>query len=1153
MAVILAVAVFLTRSDEGEGLDGSVVTDHGRIESTGELPTSSAPGRETLLDETDRAAVDEAGELAQAEAAGPVARLDDYDHHRVRGRLYTEDGTSLPPDLFVSASFEVPYPRIGDFADLTSGRGNDYDEPDIFDDQEDRLEELTLTPVGSDGIFEMDGVPDGGAFLRVHDDWLYADSPVRMEPGVTFVEIGLERGGRLVGRVVDDAGTPVAMARVVVVSKFNPYGMLDGSLRFAETEDARTDDTGRFELGPVPAGIEMNVKASHSGFAKARDALIPLQSRETREVEITLFDGGRVAGRVVDQDGEPVSDVKVLLRLTTMSMDLVDIEGDTMRETERTNDDGEFEFTGVPPGDYTAALKSSRYLPLATDILEIDHGVDVEDLLLLADRGLTIAGTVLDENGEPLEDAWVLGMPPVSMMDMWGNSQREFREGQDTDENGHFEISGFEPEEIELRISKSGYIPVRTLVDAGVEDQVVEMVRTSNVSGIVVSLIDGEPITVFELKMVPSEGIFDFTDMMGIEDRIRRAVPPKSFASETGEFEMDDVQPGLFDLTVTADGFSITTLKEVEILPGEPTRGIVVMVPAESRVTGRVVSSKTGVPLSGAVVTTGASGMMATMTKSFTGGALETRTDVDGTFSLGGLGRKDLSVTIKHTEHQDHGISMDEPLRAGEVRDLGTIALSAGASVYGHVYDGFEAAARVPVLVSDPMGATVRNATTDDTGYYRVAGLRAGTYNVMRMDFQMTMSKDSSMADFAKDIRFETVTLEKDEEREVDLGDSPDGVTVHGKVRSASGESPTAMVTLMPERGTSGIKFAYTDETGDFELTGVVPGHYTMSTVPIDDGMVGGSQPTASVIKTIHVTDAPRQRHDTNLPGGVMVVKAIADDDGRALSGVRIVLERTDSQRPDVPLMETMGWRMGEKYSGDDGVAHFKHLPDGTYTVVAGGMNLMGLGAKGWGTVRVEDVRVATGEVGFQVQIELPAAGRIDGVVTDPEGKPVIGAAVWAADRTGTWISVLSEVATDSAGRFALENLEEGSWTVAIRDPNWALSLRDGLAVRPGETTSHDVTLQRGVRVTVTTSDVDPWSDLQVQAMGPSGKVPTTLDLSSINDLFGRSTVAGTWDLGRYEPGPYSLLVVQRGKVLMEETVDLSLSRDPHVLTLEAP
>jgi hypothetical protein len=71
--------------------------------------------------------------------------------------------------------------------------------------------------------------------------------------------------------------------------------------------------------------------------------------------------------------------------------------------------------------------------------------------------------------------------------------------------------------------------------------------------------------------------------------------------------------------------------------------------------------------------------------------------------------------------------------------------------------------------------------------------------------------------------------------------------------------------------------------------------------------------------------------------------------------------------------------------------------------------------------------------------------------------------------------------------------------------------------------------------------------------MGPSGKVPTTLDLSSINDLFGRNSVAGTWDLGRFEPGPYSLLVVQHGEVLMEETVNLSLSRDPHVLTLEAP
>ncbi|MHC4846598.1 MAG: carboxypeptidase-like regulatory domain-containing protein [Planctomycetota bacterium] len=213
-------------------------------------------------------------------------------------------------------------------------------------------------------------------------------------------------------------------------------------------------------------------------------------------------------------------------------------------------------------------------------------------------------------------------------------------------------------------------------------------------------------------------------------------------------------------------------------------------------------------------------------------------------------------------------------------------------------------------------------------------------------------------------------------------------------------------------------------------------------------------------------------------------------------------------------------------------------MPGGTYSVVAGGRNMLDMGTAGWGVTRVEDIRVSESSPGFTVRVEVERAGEVSGTVTDLGGQPLNGVGVWAMDSRGVWLSTFSEVSTDVGGRYVLDSLDEGGWTLAFRDGTHALKMVGGVNVRIGEVTTLDVVLEPGISLELALAGHDP-ADIDVTLVGPEGPVPT--DLFSMFELLSLGDLTEVKSLGTFPPGLYHVTVTEGGLVLLDTDITLTL------------
>jgi carboxypeptidase family protein len=153
---------------------------------------------------------------------------------------------------------------------------------------------------------------------------------------------------RITGRILAaDTGRPVKRARVFVRAAELPEGRA-----------ALSDDGGVFELADLPGG-RYTVTASKAGFVslsfgqrRPLQAGTPLQlaaGQQLKGVDFRLPRGSVIAGRVLDEDGEPMPGAGVRV------MRYQYLQGArrlTPAGTAQTDDRGQYRVWGLMPGDY---------------------------------------------------------------------------------------------------------------------------------------------------------------------------------------------------------------------------------------------------------------------------------------------------------------------------------------------------------------------------------------------------------------------------------------------------------------------------------------------------------------------------------------------------------------------------------------------------------------------------------------------------------------------------------------------------------------------------------------------------------------------------------------------------------------------------------
>ena len=236
-----------------------------------------------------------------------------------------------------------------------------------------------------------------------------------------------------------EAGAATIKGRVVALDTGAPLRHVQLRLSGEKLRPGRatlTDAQGQYEFKDLVAG-RYSLMASKGGFVMLqygqrgpRDSgrAIQLTDRQTLDkVDIALPRGAVITGRVVDEAGEPVSDMSVQAmqyRLMNGKRRLVSAGG--YRGT-ATNDIGQYRIYGLPPGEYYVSVSGRQGQMMGMDVQQDDNssgyaptyypstpsvaeaqkvaiGVGEEavaDIQLVPTRVVRISGTLVTSAGKP--------------------------------------------------------------------------------------------------------------------------------------------------------------------------------------------------------------------------------------------------------------------------------------------------------------------------------------------------------------------------------------------------------------------------------------------------------------------------------------------------------------------------------------------------------------------------------------------------------------------------------------------------------------------------------------------------------------------------------------------------------------------------------
>ena len=156
--------------------------------------------------------------------------------------------------------------------------------------------------------------------------------------------------GAITGLVLDaDTGHPVSKTHLTLV----PRGTQE-----AQTMSARSDASGRFQFEALVPG-QYAIMAMRTGYIRQDSLdqnLVTIRDGHVEGVVIQIRRGAVIAGRVVDEGGEPVA------QITVMATEARYTGGGPQRTSYRsaiTNDLGRYRLFGLMPGDYYVIVRQN--------------------------------------------------------------------------------------------------------------------------------------------------------------------------------------------------------------------------------------------------------------------------------------------------------------------------------------------------------------------------------------------------------------------------------------------------------------------------------------------------------------------------------------------------------------------------------------------------------------------------------------------------------------------------------------------------------------------------------------------------------------------------------------------------------------------------
>ncbi len=947
----------------------------------------------------------------------------------LEGRVVTEDGTAVP-DATV---------HVGDRSVTTDDRG--------------QFRLVTLAP--------------GDAILiaRSTTGHIGSSRVVVVAGAVRTLAVRIRQSAAIDGVITDQlTGRPV-LGALIRIYQGTSFTLGPASVAFTASSGAN----GHFSLSGLLPGL-YTVEAVRLGYNRSVRPEVRLAAgRQAGTVAIALPPESRIAGRVIDERGQPIAGATIAAIQPNPLEQVARMlrSGRTQNETAVSDATGRFVLRGVAAGrGLRLEATAPEFASARFGGIDVDVGTSRTDVVFTLRRGLPLAGLVVDNSDRPVAGAVVrfLRLEETTGMPLQAPIQERPPVAAYADANGQFVLSGLESGRYDFAISASGYSTVylrgRQIwpSNSSALPKVV-LPPSVTIAGHVFTAA-GDPVAGARVSEV------DLT--RGIRTTI---------TDGAGAFAMDDLSEGQpVSLQFDATGFS-TAVRALRA----PAEDLVVQLIPDTSLRGRVVNAETATPITEFSVERLARVPGQTTLRFGSSAAVQFRSD-DGRFEMERLPAGPATIRVKAAGFRPAEVSSLILPTAEEI----VVSMKPGVSVEGRVLD---AASRQPIsnaLVSwregesaDPaeemmlaLGLGERTTTSDGNGYFSLSDLPPTriTLSVNHQDHPVVRRGIDAAREHRVDVLLSS------------------GVEITGLViAETSGPVAGATVTLTPageQSSREAAQSAASDGTGRFRFPHVRPASYsvearasagvaprqtlavtesdrtveitlTMTSGTTINGVVSGLRPEllSQVQVMAHATayfdstytDASGRFSLPHVPPGVVALEATTSfRDGTSVNSSVEIPPGNSGSIIDVELVFSgqssahgVVSRGGKSVAGvivsfspqdssiptrgratTDAMGHYEvnGLSDGRYFVLITGEG-----------VRYQ--RAAVVLSASTMDIELPLSG-LEGTVSSSTGDPIEGAVVFAVSGRERGTSDVRRTVSDSSGRYQLVDLDPGSYRV---------------------------------------------------------------------------------------------------------------------------
>lgn len=538
---------------------------------------------------------------------------------------------------------------------------------------------------GDDGVFRIEGVPNGRWIADAFAPGYLSPGGVEMEAGKGVPEIALVKGAAVEGKVVDGEGKPIEGATVRALGS--------GDKGVETSELVEMDQLRRFSgivLAQAPAA---GTTASDPTFLARGELGVMLGPIPP------LPAPGAAVARPATVDPT----------MAQMALDAAPLPAQARPAVWTTGADGAFRVHGLPKGKLVVLAIAPGFAEGRSKQVSVEGAQVMTGVEVVLSPGTFVVGKVTDQHRVPVVGAQVSAKPEV------GNSIDAFTDGQGEYRLGP--VSGT----LEIHASSYGHGDANRKVELPVakgraaeehREDFTLVVADATLAG-TIDDENGTAVTAAQIEVVGGAGDG------------RRAV-----AAADGTFSIEMLPAGPVRVRVQHPDYPVAEL-ETRATSGAVQR-VRLKVPLGGAVEGAVIDATSGAAQTSIVVSaTGPGGAVA-----------EATTDKNGRWKLGPLtpGTWRLAVKLPGFLAYSHEVEVTAARTPGQtsVRDV-RLDLQRGALVGGTVRDarGQRLAGAVVRVVSASGAGVAVEGTTDTLGEFKIRDTPTG-------DVIVTATKDDA-------------------------------------------------------------------------------------------------------------------------------------------------------------------------------------------------------------------------------------------------------------------------------------------------------------------------------------------------------------------------------------------------------------------------